>query len=246
MTGTSLLILFRLLAAHLIADFLLQPKSWIDQRHRYRIRAPEFYYHIGIVGVLTYVFLGDWAHAGLPIFVVVTHFFIDWWKSSQQETTWTFLIDQAAHLIMLFTGWLVYTHETSTILINIKEMLASPSFWIILTSYLLVLWPMGYLIAQVTARWQEQLSHGDTGQLTGLENAGLWIGCTERFIILTFILLTQYSAIGFLIAAKSVFRFSGKLEKNQERKEAEYILIGTLLSFSLSIMVGIGARYLLS
>lgn len=243
---TDILILFRLLTAHLIADFLLQPKSWIDRRHHYNIRAKEFYYHVGTVGVLTYLFLGDWTHLGLPLFILLTHFLIDWWKSVQKESTWAFLVDQAAHLLMLIIGWIFYAGIETLFLTDILELLSIPSFWIVLVSYLTVLWPFGYLIAIVTKRWQEDLSQGDSGQLTGLKKAGMWIGCTERFIILTFILLNQYSAIGFLIAAKSIFRFSGKLEGDQRRKEAEYILIGTLLSFALSIALGIGAQYLLN
>ena len=38
----------------------------------------------------------------------------------------------------------------------------------------------------------------------------MWIGFFERFLIFTFILINQYTAIGFLIAAKSVLRFNDK------------------------------------
>ena len=66
----------------------------------------------------------------------------------------------------------------------------------------------------------------------------------ERFLTLTFILLNQYAAIGFLLAAKSVFRF-GELKNPTDRKKTEYILIGTLLSFALTIIVGITVRLIL-
>ena len=62
--------------------------------------------------------------------------------------------------------------------------------------------------------------------------------CIERILIFTFILIKQWPAIGFLIAAKSVFRF-GELKEGKERKKTEYILIGTLLSFTFAIIVGI-------
>jgi hypothetical protein len=58
-------------------------------------------------------------------------------------------------------------------------------------------------------------------------------------------LIGQYSAIGFLIAAKSIFRFSGKMENEKDRMQAEYILIGTLISFLFAILTGLGAIYLL-
>ena len=50
--------------------------------------------------------------------------------------------------------------------------------------------------------------------------------------------------VGFLIAAKSVFRF-GDLSKAKDRKLTEYILIGTLLSFGLAILFGLCYEYVL-
>lgn len=241
-----LLLLLRLLTAHLLADFLLQPRSWIEQKKGRGVRAPEFYYHVGTVGILTYLFLADWSHFWLPLFITFTHFFIDLWKTNRPVEARFFVIDQLAHLLMIVIGWIFYAGVSDLALESLLRLAAMPPFWIVIISYIVVIWPFGYLIAMVTQRWQQELSAGDSDQLTGLQNAGMWIGRAERFIILTFILLNQYSAIGFLIAAKSVFRFSGKLRGNRERKEAEYILIGTLLSFALSITVGIGAQYMLN
>jgi hypothetical protein len=45
-------------------------------------------------------------------------------------------------------------------------------------------------------------------------------------------------AIGFLIAAKSILRFTD-MKGNNLRKEAEYVLIGTLMSFTCSIITGL-------
>lgn len=246
LTSPEILVLLRILTAHLLADFLMQPKSWIKKKRMLGVKAGPLYYHCLIVGILTYLLLADWNHIGLPIFIMGTHFLIDWWKATRPKQTVYFVLDQSIHLLMILVGWIVYAGIGSTALNFITASLEAPIFWIVLISYIIVIWPFGYLIAMLTNRWQKELSKGDSQQLTGLKNAGMWIGRTERFIILTFILLNQYSAIGFLIAAKSVFRFSGKLEGNRERKEAEYILIGTLLSFALSILVGIAARYLLN
>ncbi len=43
--------------------------------------------------------------------------------------------------------------------------------------------------------------------------------------------------IGFLLAAKSVFRF-GELTKAKEVKITEYVMIGTLSSFTIAILLG--------
>jgi hypothetical protein len=64
----------------------------------------------------------------------------------------------------------------------------------------------------------------------GLSNGGRVIGQWERALIFLFVAVNQPGAIGFLIAAKSIFRF-GELKDRENRMEAEYITIGTLMSF---------------
>ena len=52
------------------------------------------------------------------------------------------------------------------------------------------------------------------------------------------ILLNQFAAIGFLLAAKSVFRF-GDLRQSEDKKLTEYVMLGTLTSFALTIAIGL-------
>lgn len=59
---------------------------------------------------------------------------------------------------------------------------------------------------------------------------------------ITFILLNQFAAIGFLLAAKSIFRF-GELQNDQDKKLTEYVMLGTLISFSISIFIGLATSY---
>lgn len=61
---------------------------------------------------------------------------------------------------------------------------------------------------------------------------GRVIGFLERIFVFLFILLNQYTAIGFIIAAKGIVRYPdfGKKSFN------EYILIGTLLSVLFAIL----------
>jgi hypothetical protein len=56
--------------------------------------------------------------------------------------------------------------------------------------------------------------------------------------VFTFVISNQFAGIGFLITAKSILRFS-ETKKEAGRKEAEYILIGTLISFAFSIITGL-------
>ena len=74
-----------------------------------------------------------------------------------------------------------------------------------------------------------------------LNEAGKWIGIFERILVFTFVITGHFEGIGFLIAAKSILRFND-IKGNEARKEAEYILIGTLMSFAMSIIVGLVVR----
>lgn len=65
-------------------------------------------------------------------------------------------------------------------------------------------------------------------------NTGRLIGILERIFVFIFVLLGQYAAIGFILAAKGVARF----QDFKSRTFAEYVLIGTLLSTLLAMAVG--------
>ena len=70
---------------------------------------------------------------------------------------------------------------------------------------------------------------------------GRAIGALERALALTLVLLGEYSAVGWIIAAKALARFRAL----EDREFAEYFLIGTLASFLLAVLAGIGIRILL-
>jgi len=74
----------------------------------------------------------------------------------------------------------------------------------------------------------------------GLANAGRTIGQLERLLVLVLLVAGQPTAIGFLVAAKSIFRF-GELRDTTNRMESEYIIIGTLASFAYALVVGLAA-----
>jgi len=75
-----------------------------------------------------------------------------------------------------------------------------------LIAYILIWIPSGWFIGQLTQRWQSELPE----DRDSLKDAGKIIGYLERFLILTFIILNQFSAIGLLLAAKSILRVGDK------------------------------------
>lgn len=74
-------------------------------------------------------------------------------------------------------------------------------------------------------------------QARGFKDGGKLIGQLERFLIYLLVVSGNTEGVGFLIAAKSVFRFGELTDiKNDDgRKEAEYITIGTLMSFACGL-----------
>lgn len=77
------------------------------------------------------------------------------------------------------------------------------------------------------------------------DNVGLMVGYIERLLILIFITLGEYTAVGLVIASKSILRFNDlkddKPNRNLEKidKTSEYILLGTMLSLLLGVVLGL-------
>lgn len=67
----------------------------------------------------------------------------------------------------------------------------------------------------------------------GHPNAGALIGILERCIILLLLSAGQYSAIGFVLTAKSIARYNKIAD---DPRFSEYYLLGTLLSAMLVIV----------
>lgn len=231
-------LLARLILAHLLADFVFQTGSMVSDRFENKWRSGWLYVHGLLAGVLAYVLSGAFSYAWLFVAYAVLHILIDGFKSTRKDNLKWFVLDQAAHLFTILALWSVISGFIGAMSIPgaLLLSLAGPGLWILLVAYVVVIWPCGIIIGKFTGPWH---NYKDGIEDAGLLNAGLWIGRLERFLILTFVLLDQYQAIGLLVAAKSIFRFT------TDRKVSEYILIGTLLSFTAAVLVGIITRWLL-
>ncbi len=229
------LILLQLLLAHLLTDFILQPNKLIAHKRKYKAKSWFLYIHVLLAGVLSLVFLQElkWWYAALII--SITHLIIDLWKLQRNDSLKYFLIDQGLHLLVIFVIWLHLSNMLPDLIPFIGGVLQDQTFLVIITGYLFIIFPAGFLIGKATARWQDDIA--PTHKKESLEAAGRYIGIFERILVLTFILSGNFSAIGFLIAAKSILRFSDKTEAGA-RKQTEYVLIGTLMSFAITIVTG--------
>lgn len=230
------IVLIKLLIAHVIGDFVLQPGTWVKNKQRNKWKSSSLFFHSLIQGVLAYFIILDLYAWKIFLWIFLSHLLIDLGKSlCKKDTTLAFIIDQLLHLAFIVAIWLWYTSQWSVFMNKMLDLFQTASVWLILLGYLLCLWPVGILIGKITSSWQAQLNDDNS---KGLKKAGMYIGFTERVMIFTFILVNQYAAIGFLLAAKSVFRF-GDLKDSTDRKRTEYILVGSFLSFTLAIITGI-------
>ncbi len=234
-------LLIRLLIAHLLTDFVFQSDSWVEKRRTDGWRSRHLYLHGIMAGVLAYIFSGSWSLMWLPVAVAVTHILIDGIKAGYENDLKSFFADQFGHFAVLFVIWILVAAPGTEDLTYFENLFFSGTkLWVIAAAYLIVIWPSSVLINRITEKWRKEISEKEGSEKDkSLEKAGTWIGWLERFLILTFILLQQYAAIGFLVAAKSIFRFS------ESRKVGEYVLIGTLLSFVIAVVVGLVAGMLL-
>jgi hypothetical protein len=235
-----MIILVKLILAHILGDFLLQPNSWVKAKEEKKALAWQLYAHALIHGLLSLLLLFDITDWKLVASIAFSHLIIDYIKlkfqTESSKIIW-FVIDQIVHLIViLFLG--LYWQN------NLKELfdfLLSDTFIILATAVLFLTQPVSIILGILIKPWSDAISDEKE---KSLKYAGKYIGFLERLLIFVFIYTDHFESIGFLLATKSVFRF-GDLKESKERKLTEYILIGTLLSFGIALLVGILTQYLL-
>jgi len=237
-----MIILLQLLLAHIITDFVLQPTKWVNHKRKHKGKSKFLYLHAVIAGLLTLLFLAKLEWWYVALFIGITHFFIDLWKLQfKTDNLKMFVLDQMLHIIMIFLAWLFLISGFDEVIPVIANLFTSEAFLGILIGYLIIISPTGFLIGKATKRWQNEVE--DDLKKNSLDAAGRFIGIFERILVLTFILTSNFPAIGFLIAAKSILRFSDKSETGA-RKQTEYVLIGTLMSFTITIIIGFLIRHI--
>ncbi|MDW6005439.1 DUF3307 domain-containing protein [Vibrio mangrovi] len=228
------------LLVHIICDFYLQPKRWIEAKKERTYRSPELYFHSllhGMVLCIPAIALGiGWSSTVcLAALVTVSHFVIDLWKASTRKGDQfsCFAIDQTLHVLVLAA---IAFHIADGVTIDtILQHKKFPDAVMVVFAYLLVLKPTSMVIGHVLRKYP--ISGSDRDSSHGLVAGGELIGYLERVLILTFTLVGSYAAVGFVLTAKSIFRF-GELNKSDDRSMTEYVLIGSLVSVVIAILVG--------
>lgn len=246
-------LVLKLILAHIIGDFILQPTKWIDGRNTKTFKSKHLYYHVGVHFLATLLLLIDQLKTAWPgiIIIILCHFLIDIIKIYLEKTNtikniYLFVIDQLLHLLVIsFVVNLYFPFEIK------YALLLSNKSLIILIAVLITTYIVPFLLKLFFERWSNSLisenakTNEENLKTESLKDAGKFIGILERILIIIFINFNFLEGIGYLLAAKSIFRF-GDLTHSKEKKLTEYILIGTFMSFAIAVIIGFALKIVLN
>jgi hypothetical protein len=233
-----MIIFIQLLLAHLLGDFVFQPDKWVADKKVKKLKSGYLYLHILLHFALACIVIWNTGFIWMAALLAIIHGIIDvvklYAQTERTERGW-FILDQMLHVLSLIAITLVWVD------VNLANYTIDERFWVYATAVLLLTTPASIIIKKVISLWTPDENGTKEADL---QNAGKYIGILERLFVFFFIMTGYFASIGFLMAAKSIFRF-GDLTKSNDRKLTEYVLIGTLMSFGLAIAAGFCAKFVL-
>ena len=215
-----------LLLAHLVGDFVLQTNKSCKSKADDKWRSPYQFLHAGEVFALSWLVTFDLRFWWGAAIIGVLHYAIDTWKSYRPTKVTWFSLDQVFHLLVIAgVAWLwgAYNEWSMPFGLDVK--------YVVLAVAVLVCWrPANLFIKLMLKYYSVNMPEENASGFS----AGALIGTIERWLILLFVCLGRYDALGLLIAAKSIIRFSEK-----DTAKTEYVLAGTLLSIFIAVLAGL-------
>jgi hypothetical protein len=192
----------------------------------------------------------------LWVFLSVSHCYIDWFKGfllklkcMAKFEKFNLINDQILHLLLISITWAVFGRDLQVNgFIEFKsKILPDVPVYLLVLGVLLVIRPVGRLIKSNEVFDLAKKSDFPSDDEKKKDNAGQMVGYLERIIVFFLLILKAYTAIAFVISAKSIIRFpeikkaedDGKSEDGTNAKvnKAEYFLIGTLMSMASTFLI---------
>lgn len=238
MRNQFLIFLLPLLFAHVISDFIFQSDADIRKKDKPWV----LFKHGLILGITSYLALGIIFAWDLILGVTISHILVDVLKARLSKGTklYRFIIDQGIHIIVIIIFSVAATEYKYQDSIPIWSNLLGIGYYQVVT--LIAGAVISILVGSFIVEYSFDMLENKQLQLvdqpeystealkvSGIVDGGKIIGYLERSLVFLFLLVGYPAGIGFLIAAKSVFRF-GELTDSSKRIQAEYIIIGTLIS----------------
>ena len=245
----SKLMLFVLLTGHVLGDFYFQTDNMVEKRKtsfRY-VLLHSLVYLVTMIAMAAIGFVDVKSAIAMALLAGLAHFVIDAVKylvaHSEDNANWIhrhlFLVDQCVHIISIIVISGFFQNAQIRELFLQKVMHGQYAIITVALGLLCILRPVSILITESNL-WQEKAAQkletdlANNGKTEDVKEAGKVIGYMERGIIFFLLMYGQYSAMAFVLTAKSVARFK-EIEEN--RANAEYYLIGTLFSITCVIVI---------
>jgi hypothetical protein len=111
-----MILLIKLLLAHIIGDFFLQPEKWVKEKEKKKLKSEKLYFHVLIHIVITTLLL--WNLKLWPIIIIIgfSHFIIDATKliiQKKKTKRFLFFIDQLLHVLIIVGCYFYFSKEAS-------------------------------------------------------------------------------------------------------------------------------------
>lgn len=226
---------WKLILAHLLTDFVLQP-DWMCKG---KVKGIILAVHGGIFFALCLFFINTSLTGVMTTGLLVLaclHSLIDFAKLGLQKRTqkWDallFIFDQCLHVATIVLFVLLFRPAEMQFLIQqVAGSVLQHNLALVLSFLILIVWGGGYFTAAICRGYIPKI---DGTENKGIPNAGKYIGMLERTLILIAVLVGKFEIIGFLLAAKSIIRHP---EMKGDPQFTEYFLIGTLTSVSWAVV----------
>ncbi|MDD2229326.1 MAG: DUF3307 domain-containing protein [Candidatus Cloacimonetes bacterium] len=236
------MLLWRLIFALFVSDFLLQNKWIIYNKHRFKGLAT----HCGIYLCVMLMCLVDLLSAKVILWLfilAVLHGVVDYAKRLAQPLfgrhLWLLFIgDQMLHGITILLAAAQLSAADHQLLTNLLHTIPPELFFKYSALFIINVFGGVYFTGAAINGVLDSETELDEEQT----RASTVIGISERFLITIAVLIGHYELIAFLIAAKSLIRLPEIQNDKTERGAAHfsnYFLVGTFLSYSWALSIAI-------
>lgn len=225
------------LLGHILGDFYFQTDRLAESKQSRQPALLQHCFLYAIAMVLVSIPFFSWKLFWAALLLGVLHCFVDECKFLFEKHHKTgkklFLADQAIHLCCIvivagvLTGKTIFLQPMAWFQ-SFEAVFGIPIFSVIawLTLLLVNYKPAGITVFRLIGDMKPEDKEEPE------KNAGRWIGLLERLLMMIFLVLDQFAAIGLVLTAKSIARYD-RISKDQQF--AEYYLLGTLLSTLIAV-----------
>ena len=251
-----------LLLCHFIGDYYLQTKKMADSKEKdYRktiIHGILYTIPFIIAFAIGAVYLRDW-ESSMYLFLVlaiasISHLLIDLIKcrkiktdsaktenenerdseegkgdshdNEKDDSAFLFIADQSAHILILAAlAGIINSNKLYTSIWSSFSEYSEVLYLTLLIIFIMV--PASVIFKKIFKKFQPNSEPSES-----IKGAGEIIGFLERILTAVFFIMGEFTAVGFIIAAKSIARYD-KISKDVVF--AEYYLIGTLYSILVTV-----------